>query len=289
MKQLPVVFKNDALEKWLLPVQEAIINTNGVFVISGLQGDLTWDQACKIGKKILKTYMRATQHSPYELHPGLDFYKGQARSTSSLRKGKIAANLEDHFDKGLFNVVVGKQSDLQDLQLQSRGGEYHNVVQKLIEAPYHTVFAIVIPGFTLQIFDADLSAARHQAQNQHGIRMAQEFRCRLDPHYKVNGEEIGKILTSTFSKPVTGALNVTVIHFTGEETHLEVTSDTSVEDFKETYCLTKGFRVEDSRFICEGKQLEDGRLLFDYIGSSDQPTIRHVLKLKGRQMVDKQI
>lgn len=267
MKYLPVVPLSGPLEAWLPSVQDALINTSGVFSISELKEEIDWDQACKISKKILKVYMMATQHNVYQLHTGLDLEKGQGKSSSRLSKQKCVHSWEPHMNKGLFDVIIATRDQLRPLQICGGGGQFYSIFD-LTSVSTGAFLAIVIPGYTLQVFDQKIPAAMYRrVRREDGDTPAarQIFRCRLKPEFELNGQEIGVTLIQTFHKSVMGVFNVKYRDVAGRSGVIVATPGMTVQDIKVAYQDAEGVPTDQIRLVHAGVQLEnDGLSLADY-------------------------
>lgn len=195
-QQLPVVGAQEDSRSWLIAAQSALINTGGLFAISDAQG-LNWERGSRICRKVLKAYMRATLHDPWELHSGLDVHKGQEESTSQLETGSVVSK-ERHVDRGLFNIVEANPTDRKDLLFNLDGRVVDALsLTKSVAAAQGTLL-IVIPGYTLQFFEPRVQAVFHEVRQlqEDGprARSTKVFRCRLRDDFIIHGRSVGSVL-----------------------------------------------------------------------------------------------
>lgn len=76
-------------------------------------------------------------------------------------------------------------------------------------------------------------------------------------------------------------VTVSVVDLVGKRTYLTVPLDYTVEMLKKGLQDVNGIPVDQQRLIFAGKQMEDGRELYDY-GIGEGSTIHQVLRLAGK-------
>ena len=183
--------------------------TSGVFVISDLQKEMDWREACILSDMLLKSYMSATQHNPLELHPGVDLEKGEGFSTSELAIQKLKF-FHPHRDRGLFNVVLGSRSAFRALFIQFGANNRVFGVIPSVPSVYEltagwdddALLAVVIPGYSLHLFEPRVPSLTHWVHHTDNTdRVTQVFRCRLRPDFVVAGTQIGLAIQSIEHSP----------------------------------------------------------------------------------------
>lgn len=194
---LPVVsIQSTDPEVWLQIARRALQETSGVLVISDLEKELDWREACILGDMLLRSYMSARQHDPFDLHPGVDLEKGEAWSSSKLTVQELKF-FHPHVDQGLFNVVVGARAAFRALFVQINAERFGGspCVYDLTTGEENTLLGVVIPGYSMHAYEAKVPSPTHWVLHRDDTgRQTQLFRRRLRPDYVVAGAAIQQTL-----------------------------------------------------------------------------------------------
>lgn len=260
--QLPVVHANDSSESWLFPVQRAIINTRGVFAIRGIK-DLTWENGCKLSRKILKTYMRATMHNPYDLHAGLDLHEGEWCSESRFLKSGVTP-YENHVDRGLFSLVHASRIERRELHIEMSLDRGVLVDALSMTAAWGDELLVVIPGYSLHMFEPKLQAPLHSVRQHNGEhpRTTAIFKCRLRSDFEVNGVEIGQTLPHSMKQPAGSKFIVTLREVTtGRSFNFRATPSKSVDKLMRTYLALDQVHSDNVCLLFGGRRLLSDEML----------------------------
>ncbi|KAL4451909.1 hypothetical protein ABPG75_007571 [Micractinium tetrahymenae] len=266
----------------------------------------------RLGRKLTKAHMLRLGEHPYRLHAHLDNLEDWLQPTSSsaarVHSGILVStttHLDEHIDRGLFNIVVCTPGDLAGLQLHIRGERVP--VQNLLpeDIDDEGLLALVIPGYTLQCIDPGTPAVPHSGAIRlaHGLSGC-SLQWRLHPGYAINGASVAELMAKFDSaqaeaaaeahrrrvaeyealRPALPGLESYRLHVTdlsGHTTVILANPDWKVENLKWAVMQQmQDVLVDDQRLIYEGKQLADGQTLQSCSMTHDC-TLHMVRRLKG--------
>ena len=162
IKRPPEVHMAEPVQDWLMPVQRALINTQGVFFIKDVPSQVKFEEAnenrtksnwtffSKLGRRICKSYMLAAQNNPYILHPAVETSDGPLQSTCLLAKSSVRF-LNRYTDRSFFSIWYGDRKDFMSLELLLKGTFWRP--SDHFRDDSEICLALVIPGFALQALD----------------------------------------------------------------------------------------------------------------------------------------
>lgn len=190
LKKPPSVDFRSPTTDWLNSIQNALINTQGVFLIRNMPHSVfyysekriesSWPAYSKLARRICKVYLLATQHHPYALHAGLDVFDGPQNSHSIIKKCS-SVNADPEIYSGLFNIVYGREEDLSGLEVFIKGSYWD--CKAYFQDLNEEFGCVVIPGFTLEAFDDCFSAVKRRIVNGNMKKEVVSYQCRLNPGF----------------------------------------------------------------------------------------------------------
>lgn len=271
-KKIPFVESEWDVKDWLHPIQNALVNTNGVFFISGLSPEgyffaedsvTSMLKFCKLSRRICKAYMLATQHEPYDLHHGLDYKQGGCgfKPWASIPQVLIR-------DKGAFTVVFAKKVDLNGFELMLNGALFD--VGDNANKANEEFLCFVLPGFSLQAFDNCFRAVQYRVNKLNEIGKPDAgnvkpvicFECNLKPTFRLPSElTVEDVLLITFRPSISVKRAETYIvasvkSVCGSNVGLfHASSSTTATDLKISFVEHTGWSIQPKELllICKNK------------------------------------
>ena len=109
---------------------------------------------------------------------------------------------------------------------------------------------------------------------------------KLENEKTLTNYEIGSNETLRLVQILTGGFQIFIDDSAGKSLALQVQSSYTIQKVKEEFEIIQGTPVAEQRFIYDGKQLENHKVLSDY-NIKDGDTIHFVMRLHGGKFMNK--